>query len=85
MATNPQLIMRNGRFDDQGPEYTAFKRQNITRWGGLSQLMQQIEKFLCQYAVNHAYIDVMRLLQLSDLDNEKYSEEDILSCVSNRV
>lgn len=27
----------------------------------------------------------MRLLQLSDLDNEKYSQEDILSCVSNRV
>lgn len=47
--------------------------------------MQQIEKYLSQYNVNHAYIDIMRLLQLSDLDNEKYSIEELLSCVSNRV
>lgn len=47
--------------------------------------MQQIEKFLTQFAVNYVYIDVARLLQLSDLDNEKYSEDDILSCVTNKV
>ena len=47
--------------------------------------MQQIEKYLTQYAVNYVYIDVNRLLQLSDLDLEKYSEEDIMSCVTNRV
>ena len=40
---------------------------------------------MSQYAVNYVYVDVMRLLQLSDLDNDKYSQEDILSCVSNRV
>lgn len=47
--------------------------------------MQQIEKFLSQYPVNYVYVDVMRLLQLSDLDNDKYEKEDMLSCVSNRV
>ena len=62
MASNPQIFMKNGRFDENGPEYIAFKRQNITRWGVVSQLMQQIEKYLSQYQVNQAYIDVMRLL-----------------------
>ena len=85
MATNPQLIMKKGKFDDTTPEYAQFKRQNITKWGVVSQLMQQIEKFLSQYNVNYVYIDVMRLLQLSDLDNDKYEVEDILSCCSNRV
>ena len=47
--------------------------------------MMQIERFLSQYPVNHVYIDVLRLLQLADLDHERYSEEDILSCVTNRV
>jgi hypothetical protein len=40
---------------------------------------------MCQYPINYVYIDVLRLLQLSDLDLEKYSQEDILSCVTNRV
>lgn len=47
--------------------------------------MQQCERFLSQFRINYVYVDVLRLLQLSDLDNEKYSEEDILSCCSNRV
>ena len=85
MATNPQLIMKSGKFDTDSAEYAQFKRQNITKWGVVSQLMQQIERFLSQYAVSYVYIDVLRLLQLSDLDLERYSEEDILSCTSNRV
>lgn len=36
MATNPQLVMKNGRFDDKGQEYKTFKRQNITKWGVVS-------------------------------------------------
>lgn len=47
--------------------------------------MQQIEKYISQYNVNYAYVDVMRMLQLSDLDNERYSEEEIMSCISNRT
>ena len=47
--------------------------------------MQQIEKYISQYNVGYAYIDVLRMLQLADLDNEKYSEEEIMSCVSNRT
>ena len=77
--------MKNGRFDEASPEYAQFKRQNITKWGVVSQLMQQIERFLSQYRINYIYVDVLRLLQLADLDNEKYSEDDILSCITNRV
>ena len=47
--------------------------------------MQQIEKFISQFNVNYAYVDVLRMLQLSDLDNERYSEEEIMSCISNRT
>ena len=77
--------MKSGKFDTDSAEYAQFKRQNITKWGVVSQLMQQIERFLSQYAISYVYIDVLRLLQLSDLDLERYSEEDILSCCSNRV
>ena len=39
MATNPQIMMRNGRFDVDSTEYAAFKRKNITKWGIISQIM----------------------------------------------
>ena len=85
MSTNPQLVLKKGKFDDTSPEYIQFKRQNITKWGVVSQLMQQVERFMSQYPVNFVYVDVMRLLQLADLDLEKYSQDDIMSCVTNRV
>ena len=37
------------------------------------------------FTVKDPNVDVMRLLQLADLDLEKYSQDDILSCVTNRV
>ena len=55
------------------------------KWGIVSQLLQQIEKLLSQYVVNIAYIDAIRVIQLGELDNEKYTEEEILSCISNRI
>ena len=85
MATTPQLVLKSGKFDDKSTEYNQFKRQNITKWGTLSQLMQQIEKFLSQYAINYVYIDVQTLKRLADLDLEKYTETEILSCVTNKV
>ena len=47
--------------------------------------MQQIEKFLSQFAINYVYIDVSTLKRLADLDLEKYTENEILSCVTNKV
>lgn len=40
MATNAQLVLKQGKFDEKSPEYAQFKRQNITKWGVVSQLMQ---------------------------------------------
>ena len=48
-------------------------------------LLQQLEKLLSQYVVHVAYVDVQRVVQLADLDNERYTEEEILSCISNRI
>jgi hypothetical protein len=39
IATNPQLIMNKGRFDEESAEYLQFKRQNIMKWGIISQLL----------------------------------------------
>ena len=42
MATNPQLIMKGGKFDDNSAEYAQFKRQNITK---------------CTVELNHISVD----------------------------
>jgi len=36
MASNPQLVLRQGKFQETSGEFIQFKRQNITKWGGLS-------------------------------------------------
>ena len=40
---------------------------------------------MSQFLVNYVYVDVIKLLQFADLDLEKYSQEDIMSCVTNKV
>lgn len=39
-ASNQQILMRQGKIDETTSEFVSFKRQNITKWGGLSYLMQ---------------------------------------------
>ena len=85
MATNPQLVLRNGRFDVSSSDYVHFKRQNITRWGVISQLMQCIERYLTQYAVNIIYVDVQRLVQLAELELDRYTPDELTSCITNKV
>lgn len=36
---NQQITLKNGYTDEAMPEFIAFKRQNITRWGGISYLI----------------------------------------------
>jgi len=33
------IMMKDGSITEDLPEYINFKRQNVTRWGGLSQLI----------------------------------------------
>jgi len=45
--------------------------------------MQQIEKLISQYQVAFCYLNVQRMLELSDLELDKYTNDDLLSCVIN--
>jgi hypothetical protein len=65
--------MRSGKIDETTPEYITFKRQNITKWGGLSYLMQQLEKLISQYQVVFCFISVSRMIELADLEPDNYS------------
>ena len=85
MATNPQLILSQGKFDIESPEYQQFKRQNITKWGITSQVMMHVERHLAPYNINVVYVDVQGMLNLADQDLERYTVEDILSIITNRV
>ena len=85
MATNPQITIKNGSYITDHKEYVTFKRQYITRWGVISQIMRQIEKLIGQYNINIAYLDIKSLIQLSEQDQDVYGREDLMSCITNRV
>lgn len=78
-----QIIMKDGAIDETLAEYINFKRQNVTRWGGLSQLIQQLEKLLSQYPVQMCILDSYKMVQLVEMELERYTRNDLLSCVSN--
>lgn len=61
-----------------------FKRQNITKWGAIQLVVQQLEKFLGQFTIQFAYIDTKKVLYFSEQEFEKLTEEDMMSCVCNR-
>ena len=75
--------MRQGKIDEGTSEFVTFKRQNITKCGGLSYLMQQLEKLISQYQVAFCYISVSRMIELSDLEPDSYTQDELLSCVVN--
>jgi len=51
MATNAQLTLRGGAVDTESKDFINFKRANITKWGVISQIMQQLERLLSQFSV----------------------------------
>jgi hypothetical protein len=38
--------MKHGRFDEELPGFVQFKRQNILKWGAISQILQKLEKWI---------------------------------------
>jgi hypothetical protein len=46
MASNATIMLKNGRFDDQQPQFVQFKRQNIIKWGAISQIMNKLERWI---------------------------------------
>lgn len=78
-------MMKKGQFDVNSPEFIQFKRQNITIWGGLSQLIQDLEKYISQYLINYAYVDINQMIKLVNLEIVKFSKEELLSCITNKT
>lgn len=84
MAANPQLMMKEGKFDEESPEFQQFKRQNITKWGSLTQVWKGLEKLISQYPVSFAYIDIERMIYLADLELERLTRDDLIECITNK-
>lgn len=66
------------------PEFQKFKRQNITKWGNISQLITYLERYISKYIVRHCYISGQKLVMFADLEMDKYTEDDLISCITNQ-
>lgn len=66
-------------------EFIRFKRQNITKWGTISQLITQLERFLSKYIVKFAYISSAALLNFAEMEQDRYTEDDLISTISNQA
>ena len=53
------------------------------RWGGLSQLINQMQKLFSQYPISMCILDSYKMVQLVEMELERYSKDDLLACVSN--
>jgi len=70
--------------DDSKPEFQKFKRENVTRWGNISQLLSILEKWIGKYNVTFTYISASKLLYYADMEMEKYTEDELIDCVYNK-
>lgn len=84
MSQNPTILMRNGHFDENEPGFIQFKRQNIIKWGAISQIMHKLEKWISQYNVAYCYIDVKGLVTLADDEHESVTEKELMLLVTNK-
>ena len=79
-----QFLIDKGVLGQDSAEFQQFKRENITQWGAISQLIYQLEKFLAKYIVKFAYISASQMLKYANLDQDRYSEEDLIACITNQ-
>jgi hypothetical protein len=76
--------VKKGVLETDTPEFEHFKRQNVTRWGTISQILDRIEKWISQYNIMFAYVNAQRLVELAEMQLEKYTTEDLLDCMQNK-
>lgn len=48
-------------------------------------MISQLEKFLGQFNIPFSYVDTKQLLNLSEQEFEKFSEDDLLNCIANKA
>lgn len=46
LSDDAQFVIEQGVMKQDTEEFQRFKRQNITKWGTISQLIAQLERFL---------------------------------------
>ena len=42
----PQFIIKKGKVLDSQTEFVSFKRANITKWGSIQQVINQLERYI---------------------------------------
>ena len=47
--------------------------------------MNQMERLFQQYKINIVYVDATRLISLSEFEQDRYTKEDLMSCIANRA
>lgn len=50
-------MFRKGKLIDQTPEFVSFRRTYIDKWGAVSFVLMNFEKFFTQNNVQLAYVD----------------------------
>lgn len=80
-----QFLVKKGVLETDTSEFEHFKRQNVTRWGTISQILDRIEKWIGQYNIMFAYINAQKLVELAECQPERYTKEELLSCMANKA
>ena len=78
------FIIEKGVMQEDGEAFIKFKREHIQVWGTISLIISQLEKWIGQYIVKHANISGLQLVKLALLDQEKYSKDDLMLCITNQ-
>jgi len=80
-----QFAIKYGSTAEKSPEFTTFKRANITRWGAVSLVIHLLEGYMKKYNVPHAVVDGGKILILAEDELTRPDEKDLFACILNQA